>query len=116
MNTSRKLIFAVTNDLSYDQRMIRICTTLAHAGYKVTLFGRKVPSSIPLLPRPYHQYRTHCYFNKSFLFYTEFNIRLFLYLLWKKADLVCAIDLDTILPCYLISAIKNIPRVYDAHE
>ncbi|HVG16444.1 MAG TPA: glycosyltransferase, partial [Chitinophagaceae bacterium] len=34
----------------------------------------------------------------------------------KRADLICAIDLDTILPCLLISRIKSIPRVYDAHE
>ncbi len=31
-------------------------------------------------------------------------------------DIICAIDLDTILPCYFISAIKKKKRVYDAHE
>ena len=31
-------------------------------------------------------------------------------------DCICAIDLDTILPCYFISRIKKVPRVYDAHE
>ena len=31
-------------------------------------------------------------------------------------DIVCAIDLDTIIPCYLISRIKHAKRVYDAHE
>lgn len=31
-------------------------------------------------------------------------------------DLICAIDLDTILPCYIISRLKKIKRVYDAHE
>jgi glycosyltransferase involved in cell wall biosynthesis len=31
-------------------------------------------------------------------------------------DLICAIDLDTILPCYFISKIKRVKRVYDAHE
>ena len=116
MNRSKKLIFTVTNDLSYDQRMIRICTSLALAGYHVTLTGRKLPGSISLAIMPYHQYRIRCFFNKGFLFYAEFNLRLFFYLLYKKADLVCAIDLDTVLPCYLISRIKNIPRVYDAHE
>lgn len=116
MNRSRKLIFAVTNDLSYDQRMIRICSSLARAGYHVTLVGRKLPSSIPLAPMPYHQFRIRCFFNKGFLFYADFNIRLFFYLLYKKAHLVCAIDLDTILPCYLVSELMNIPRVYDAHE
>ena len=30
--------------------------------------------------------------------------------------MVCAIDLDTIIPCYYISKIKNAKRVYDAHE
>ena len=48
--------------------------------------------------------------------YAEFNIRLFFYLLFQHADAICAIDLDTILPCYFISRIKKIPRVYDAHE
>ncbi|HUQ67612.1 MAG TPA: glycosyltransferase family 4 protein [Flavitalea sp.] len=116
MNRSRKLIFAVTNDLTYDQRMIRICTTLSCAGYTVTLFGRQLSSSIPLFVMPYHQFRTRCFFNKGFLFYAEFNVRLFCYLVRNNADLICAIDLDTILPCYLASKIKKIPRVYDAHE
>lgn len=31
-------------------------------------------------------------------------------------DAVCAIDLDTILPCLLISNFKKAKRVYDAHE
>ena len=50
------------------------------------------------------------------LFYLEYNLRLFFYLLFKKHDLICAIDLDTILPCLLISKIKGIHRVFDAHE
>ena len=31
-------------------------------------------------------------------------------------DCICAIDLDTILPCYYVSKLKGIERVYDAHE
>jgi glycosyltransferase involved in cell wall biosynthesis len=46
----------------------------------------------------------------------EFNLRLFFYLLFKRADLICAIDLDTILACYFTSALKGCLRVYDAHE
>lgn len=110
------LFFTVTNDLSYDQRMIRICTSLANAGYDVTLVGRKRRSSIPLKPMPFQQKRLYCFFDKGFLFYAEYNIRLFFYLLFQKMNGICAIDLDSILPCHYVSRIKKITRIYDAHE
>jgi glycosyltransferase involved in cell wall biosynthesis len=112
----KQIYFTVTNDLSYDQRMHRICTSLAKAGYNVTLVGRRLNTSLPLKEQPFRQKRLRCFFNTSFLFYTEYNLRLFFFLIGKKMDGICAIDLDTILPCYFISAIKTIPRVYDAHE
>lgn len=110
------IVFTVTTDLSYDQRMIRICTTLANNGYEVLLVGRKLRSSIPLSVQPFKQKRIHCLFKKGKLFYAEYNFRLFFYLLSKNMDCICAIDLDTILPCYFISKIKKTKRVYDAHE
>ena len=112
----KKLVFAVTNDLSYDQRMIRICSSLSRAGYAVSLVGRKTRNSIPLISQPFEQRRLNGWFPSGKLHYIEFNFRLFCYLLFKKIDLVCAIDLDTILPCYFISKLKRITRVYDAHE
>jgi len=112
----KRLVFTVTNDLNYDQRMIRICTSLAVAGYHVTLVGRKQKKSIPLEAEAFHQKRLSCFFEKGKAFYIEFNIRLFLFLLFRKADLICAIDLDTILPCYFASGLKKTKRVYDAHE
>ena len=112
----KKIVFTVTNDLNYDQRMIRICSSLAAAGYEVLLVGRKRKQSIPLEPKPYQQKRLNCLFEKGKLFYIEYNIRLFFFLLFAKMDCFCAIDLDTILPCYFISAIKKTKRVYDAHE
>lgn len=113
---SATIIFTVTTDLSYDQRMIRICTSLANAGYDVTLVGRTLRSSIPLTSQPFKQKRIKCLFEKGKLFYAEYNIRLFFYLLFKKMDCIGAIDLDTILPSYFISRIKRTKRVYDAHE
>ncbi len=110
------IVFTVTTDLSYDQRMIRICTSLANSGYNVLLVGRKLRSSIPLSAQPFKQKRIKCLFEKGKLFYAEYNIRLFFYLLFKKMDCICAIDLDTILPCHFISNIKKTKRVYDAHE
>ena len=96
--------------------MHRICNSLAGAGYDVLLVGRKLNSSIPLQTRNFRQKRLQCFFNKGSLFYAEYNIRLLFFLLFRRMDCICAIDLDTILPCYFISELKNVPRVYDAHE
>lgn len=112
----KQLVCTVTNDLSYDQRMIRICTSLSQAGYGVTLVGRKMRDSVPLQEQPFRQKRLYCFSTKGKGFYIEYNIRLFFYLIISKIDIICAVDLDTILPCYGISALKRIPRVYDAHE
>src|SRR6187402_852002 len=113
---SKRIYYTVTNDLTYDQRMIRICTSLSRAGYEVVLVGRKEPDSIPLIPRIFRQHRLRLLFRKGKLFYLEYNARLFFYLLFRKMDGICAIDLDTIVPCYFVSVLRCIPRIYDAHE
>ena len=112
----KQVVFTVTNDLSYDQRMHRICTTLAENNYDVLLVGRKRRSSIPLTPEIFKQKRIRCIFNKGFLFYAEYNFRLFIYLMTIKTDAICAIDLDTILPVLFASKARNKKRLYDAHE
>ncbi|NCU05495.1 MAG: glycosyltransferase family 4 protein [Chitinophagaceae bacterium] len=96
--------------------MIRICTTLAQQGYTVTLVGRKLKQSAPLQQHLFQQKRLYCRFTKGPLFYAEYNLRLFIWLLFQKTDCICAIDLDTILPCYIASKLKGTKRVYDAHE
>jgi glycosyltransferase involved in cell wall biosynthesis len=112
----KRLVFTVTNELTYDQRMIRICSSLAGAGYLVTLVGVKRPGSTPFPDQPFAQKRIPCLFQKGKGFYIEYNLRLFFYLLFKKADCLISIDLDTILPGYFISRLKGLARVYDAHE
>lgn len=96
--------------------MQRICGSLADAEYEVLLVGRKLKTSPPLQDKNYKQKRLNCWFSKGRLFYAEFNIRLFFFLLFNRADCICAIDLDTVLPCYYISKLKKIRRAYDAHE
>lgn len=112
----KKLYFTVTNDLSYDQRMDRICHSLAKTGYDVTLVGRVMPNSLPLEKKLFKQVRLNCWNTKGKLFYAEYNLRLYSYLMRKKMNGICAVDLDTILPCLRISKIRKIPRIYDAHE
>ncbi len=112
----KRIVCTVTNDLNYDQRMIRICSSLAKAGYDVLLVGRHRKKSLPLETKSFQQKRLNCVFDKGKLFYIEYNIRLFIYLLFVKVDIICAIDLDTILPCLFMSKIRSKKRVYDAHE
>ncbi|MCC2546549.1 glycosyltransferase [Hymenobacter sp. BT175] len=112
----RPLLFTVTTDLNYDQRMQRICGSLAAHGYDVLLVGREWPSSRPLTSQPYRQHRLRCWFSKGKLFYLEFNLRLLFYLLGQQAAAWCAIDLDTALPVWLRSRLGGQPFVYDAHE
>lgn len=100
----------------YDQRMIRICTSLSAAGYDITLVGRTCRGATALTSHPFRQVRLNSLFTRGKLMYLEFNIRLFFFLLFKKIDMICAIDLDTIVPCWMLSVLKKIPRVYDAHE
>lgn len=116
MGNNKHIVFTVTNDLNYDQRMVRICISLSKAGYKVTLIGFKRKKSKPLQERPYKQVRIPILAEKGKWLYGGYWVMLFFYLLFKRCDALCAIDLDTILPVYMISVIRNKRRIYDAHE
>ena len=96
--------------------MIRICNTLQSAGFRITLIGYKSNSSLPLQLKAYHQKRLFVLFKKGPLFYIYYNIYLFIYLLFIKADCICAIDLDTIMPVYFAASFKGTKKTYDAHE
>lgn len=112
----KKIIFTVTNDLTYDQRMQRICSTLYTEGYDILLVGRQLQSSKPFDNQGFRTHRFRLLFNKGKLFYIEYNIRLFVWLLVQRFDIVCGIDLDSILPCYFVSVLRGKKCVYDAHE
>lgn len=119
MRNARRLktiCLTVTNELVYDQRMIRICTSLQRAGYDVLLTGRSSGDSPTLSERPFRQKRLRCYFPRGPMFYAEFNFRLFVFLLFTHADAFCAIDLDSALAVWLASVLRRKPRFLDAHE
>lgn len=111
----KKVIVCVTNDLQTDQRVYKVCQTLFELGYELLLVGRELPASAPL-NRPYQTKRFQLFFNRGFLFYAEYNLRLFLLLLSKKKDIVLANDLDTLLPAYLSCKLTNSKLVFDSHE
>lgn len=112
----KKIIFTVTNDLTYDQRMQRICTTLAKANYEVLLVGRKLSKSKTLPQFDFETKRIRCFFTKGAKFYAEYNIRLFFFFMFNRFDAICSIDLDTILSGFYAAKWKRKIQIYDAHE
>lgn len=114
----RRILFTVTNDLQFDQRMRRICGTLSNAGYDVTLIGRRpISPSSPLTQTPYTQIQlAGLIFTKGKLFYLEFNLRLLLFLLFKPCDAICSIDLDTAVPGIIAAKLRKKIHIFDAHE
>lgn len=111
---SKKIHISVTNDLATDQRVQKVATTLINMGFEVFLVGRLLPNSLPV--NSFKNHRFKLFFNKGVAFYAEYHIRLFFFLLFKKYDVLLANDLDTLLPNYLLSKIKNCELVYDSHE
>lgn len=106
---------AVSNDLSTDQRVLKAATSLSGNGYDVLLTGRRLKNSLTLKTAIDHK-RFSLLFNRGFLFYAELNFRLFLFLLFKNADIFYANDTDTLPACFLAARIKNKKLVFDAHE
>lgn len=113
---NKRVILAVTNDLSGDQRIHKVALSLTDLGYEPVLVGRLLPSSIKLA-RNYKYKRFHLLFIRGPLFYINFNIRLFIYLLFvRRAAVFLANDLDTLLAVFLAGKIRRKRVVYDSHE
>ncbi len=112
---NKKIIVSVTNDLTTDQRVAKICDTLLEIGYDVLLVGRKLNDSIPV-NRNYPTKRFCLWFNKGPLFYANYNIRLFFFLLFSKADVYWSNDLDTLLANHIAAKWKKKALIFDSHE
>lgn len=95
--------------------MIRTCDCFYEMGFDILLIGRKLKDS-KNLHKPYKTSRLRLIFNKGFLFYAEYNLRLFLKLIMVKKTMLYANDLDTLLPNFLASKLSSCKLIYDTHE
>ncbi|WP_442265680.1 glycosyltransferase [Tenacibaculum sp. ZS6-P6] len=112
----KKIFVAVTNDISTDQRVHKVCTYLLKNNFDVLVYGRVLPYTIEI-DRPYKIVRKKHWFNNNFLFYAEYNVRLFFYLLFHRYTYILSNDLDTLPACFFASSLKrNTQLVYDSHE
>jgi glycosyltransferase involved in cell wall biosynthesis len=84
-------------------------------GFEPVLIGRLLPESHDV-NRDYQTHRMKLLFRKGAMFYFEYNLRLFFYLLKSKFDVFVSNDLDTLPANFLASRIKRKPLVYDSHE
>lgn len=116
LRMKQKIILSVTNDLTSEQRVHKVCLFLERKGFDVTMLGRERKKSLPLEKRSYKTKRLSLFFETGPLFYAEYNLRFFFYLLFNRADVLVANDLDTLLANYCASKFTRSKLVHDSHE
>src|SRR4051812_45908107 len=92
----KKVIISVISDLATDQRVHRSASALHAEGWEVVLIGRVLPSSPAVDQRLYATKRFKLLFNKGPLFYMNYNIALFFFLMMKRTNALLSNDLDTL--------------------
>ncbi|MFO7843326.1 MAG: glycosyltransferase [Bacteroidales bacterium] len=116
MGIGKKVYIAVTNDLITDNRVHKIAQTLLKSDAEIILLGAKKSYNTPVGKRPYSTKRFAMIFKRGVVFYAEYNIRLFLFLLFRKFDIIVSNDLDTLPASYCAGKLRGKRIVYDSHE
>ena len=84
-------------------------------GFDVTVVG-SIFRDKSELKRPYNIHRLEMFFRKGHLFYFEFNIRLFLFAIRGRFDILVANGLDTLPGIGMTAFLKRKPFVYDSYD
>lgn len=112
----KRIIFTVTSNLENDQRVHKTALYFHNNGWNVKVIGSQNVRCNPNYAQPYQTHRINVLFKKGFLFYAEFNIRLFFLLLFSRTDRIWANDTDTALAGFIASKIKRTEYTQDLHE
>lgn len=115
MKTPRKGYAFVTNNLVTEQRLHKVCSTLASFHLDITLVGKKDRLKYSI-QNSYNTAFINTPFQKGVFFYLGYNISIFFFLIFKKFDFIIANDADTLLGCSFVAFIRNKKMYYDSHE
>lgn len=123
METERckRIVIGMTGPLHGDQRMIRIADALSEPGHRVHIIHRRrskfgYPGEIDIGGHAFTVSSIHVPFSSGLLFYVSFNLMLFFRLIFRKCDLLYAVDSDTLPAMTGVRLIRTVPLAYDAHE
>lgn len=116
MKKKNKIIFTVTSNLESDQRVHKTAQYFHENGWEVEVIGSQNRPCNPNYQQTYKTHRINVLFKKGFLFYAEFNIRLFFLLLFKSANRIWSNDTDTTVASFLSAKIKGTQYTQDLHE
>lgn len=119
MEIKQKIIIGISGHIHTDQRMKRIATSLSKHGANVCLYYRdyvKHGDTHPSDTLPFETQAMHLWAKQGVLFYLLLNWHLFTRLLFKKMDVLYAVDADTLPAMTLLSILKRKRLIYDAHE
>lgn len=110
-----KAYLLVTNDLIADQRVEKMAGVYEELGFHVVLVGRKLKSDYE--PSSWKIKRFRLWFKSGPLFYLNYSLRLFRFLMSRKSvDIVVSNDADTLLGAGLARFFRTFFWVYDSHE
>ncbi|HVZ56404.1 MAG TPA: glycosyltransferase [Chitinophagaceae bacterium] len=111
-----RITVSVISNITTDQRVIRVCSTLQALGFSVTVFYRRLPGSLPPGTYPFRIRAIPCRFRRGIAQYVEFTGKLLVVLLFSRTRYFLANDLDTLLPNFVVSRLRGKKLFYDTHE
>lgn len=111
-----RIIILATNDFASDQRVLKSAGVFGRNNFQILLLGRQQKNTPKDNILPYPVKLMRLIFLTSALFYAEFNLRAFVFLLFARYTHVLANDTDTLVAAFLATKLRGKKLIFDAHE